>query len=187
MRNLFALVLSAMLITTSAGCRGTEPVSLTPYEFGVLVREKGCETAEAAVKRQSDPELFLGIMYEIGLCRSKDPAEALVHYRASAQRGNDKAMYAFYVLSGRSDAPWTPKQREEHFGEAMEFLQRSAQLGNRDAAYALSVCLEFGACGLKKDLVESQRLQAFSQSSNQPNSSFNRDAQQQASPAVGAR
>ena len=179
MYKAIALVLSAIFCPALAGCSKAEPVPMTPHDLGILVRNEGCEKAETAVNRQTDPVLFLGIMYEAGLCRSKDPAKALDHYRLSARKGNDQAMYAFFVLSGRSDAPWTSQERKQHFGEAMEFLQRSAHLGNRDAAYALSVCLEHGACGLKKDLAEAQRLRAYSESKNQPNSSYMDSPQKQ--------
>jgi TPR repeat protein len=170
-----ASTFSCLLVGLLAGCEAQD-ASISPTDLGLLIHNRGCEKTEVAVARQSDPDILIGIMYEIGKCRPKDYMKALNHYRVSAQRGNDEAMYSFFVLSGRSDAGWTKEQQNERRNEAMEYLQRSAELKNWRAAYALSVCLEHGACGLQKDPERARAFKAIFDA-KKPNPTLNPDAQ----------
>ena len=126
---------SCLLAGLLAGCKAQES-RISPTDLGLLIHDKGCEKTEVVIARQSDPDILIGIMYEIGKCRPKDYMKALNHYRISAQRGNDEAMYSFFVLSGRSDAGWTKEQQTERWNEAMGYLRRSAELKNWQAALA---------------------------------------------------
>ncbi len=158
-----ALFLMPML-TFLGACSSHETSQMTSVELGILIHDKGCKAADETVSHQPDPDFFIGIMHETGMCRTKDYEKALDYYRRSSRRDNDKAMYSFYVLSNRADRGWDLKQQDARRDESMIFLQRAAQLGNPRAAYVLSICFEHGACGLRKDIVKANELKAFIES-----------------------
>lgn len=182
MRTSIAMTFAIAFFSISAGCQER---TLTPYEFGVLVRENGCKSAEQVAMRQADPDLYLAIMYDLGLCRKQDNAQALAHYLQSAKRGNDESMYSVFLGIAKKGSPKYP-QTDEEVKLAQHWLVKAGEKNNWRAAYVLQLCHEIGCWGLPIDLEKSKHYKAVMEK-YRPSQALNTDAQQQKLPAVGSR
>lgn len=158
MRISIAIAAAVTFFSTSAGC---QEQTLTPTNFGVLVRNKGCETAESAAMRQTDPDLYLGIMYDLGLCREQDNAKALEHYLQSAKRGNDESMYSVFLGITKKGSKEGYKKGEAE--QARYWLIKAGEKNNWRAAEVLALCYEKGCWDLPIDMEKSKHYKAVSE------------------------
>jgi len=170
MRTSIAMVFAVAFFSTSAGCQER---ALTPYEFGVLVREHGCGSAEQVAMRQPDPDLYLGVMYDLGLCRKQDDAQALSHYLRSAKRGNDESMYSVFLEIAKkgSKEGYKPGEAEQ----AQHWLIKAGENNNWRAAEVLALCYEKGCWDLPIDKEKTKHYKAVLEK-YRPNPSFNTDS-----------
>jgi TPR repeat protein len=123
-------------------------------------------------------------MYDAGICRQKNETKALEHYLKSAKRGNGEAMYSVFLYIAQKGTKEGYKSGEADL--AQYWLVKAGENNNWRAAEVLKLCYEKGCWGLPIDLEKSKHYKAVLEKYG-PNPSSNRDAQQQASPAVGAR
>lgn len=103
----------------------------------------------------------------------------------AAEAGDPEAMYSVFFRIAQKGSPEKP-QTEEEIKLAQHWLIKAGENNNWRAAHVLQLCHEVGCWGLPIDLDKSKHYKAVLEKYG-PNKSFNRDAQQQASPAVGAR
>lgn len=135
----------------AVGCKGN---ALTASEFGALARDSNCATVEAEVKKQTDPDFFLGIMYDDGICRKKDQNKALEHYLESAKQGNDEAMYSvFYEIAVKGKKE---RLKPSETKLARYWVIRAAKKDNWRAAMLLRDCYQHGCWFFPIDLEKSK-------------------------------
>lgn len=154
MRTSIPMIFAVAIFSTSVSCQER---ALTPYEFGVLVREHGCESAEQVAIRQPDPDFYLGIMYDLGLCRKQDDAQALSHYLQSARRGNDESMYSVFLEIAKKGSKDGYKSGEAE--RAQHWLIKAGENNNWRAAYVLALCYKKGCWDLPVDNEKSKHYQ----------------------------
>lgn len=102
----------------------------------------------------------------------------------AAEAGDSEAMYSLFLHIAQKGTREGYKPGEAD--QAQQWLLKAGELNNWRAAEVLALCYEKGCWGLPIDLEKSKHYKEVSVK-YRPNTSFNRDAQQQASPAVGAR
>lgn len=102
----------------------------------------------------------------------------------AAEAGDSEAMYSLFLHIAQKGTKEGYKPGEAD--QAQQWLLKAGELNNWRAAEVLALCYEKGCWGLPIDLEKSKHYKEVSVK-YRPNTSFNRDAQQQASPAVGAR
>ena len=102
----------------------------------------------------------------------------------AAEAGDSEAMYSLFLHIGQKGTKEGYKPDEAD--QALRWLLKAGELNNWRAAEVLALCYEKGCWGLPIDHEKSKHFKEVSVK-YRPNTSFNRDAQQQASPAAGAR
>lgn len=109
--------------------------------------------------------------------------EARLLERANA--GDVEAMYQLFLDIGKKGSPDHPLSKEE-IRLAKYWLDKAGEGNSWRAAFVLQLCYEKGCWDYPIDLEKSKYYQAIFEK-YRPNDSFNRETQQQALPAVGAR
>lgn len=102
----------------------------------------------------------------------------------AAEAGDSEAMYSLFLHIAQKGTKEGYKPGEAD--QAQQWLLKAGELNNWRAAEVLALCYEKACWGLPVDLEKSKHFKEVSEK-YRPNKSFNRDAQQQASPALGAR
>lgn len=124
---------------------------------------------------------FAFAFFLVGCVSANDESTNLVK---AAEAGDSEAMYSLFLNIAQRGTKEGYKPGEAD--QAKHWLLKAGELNNWRAAEVLALCYEKACWGLSVDLEKSKHFKEVSEK-YRPNTSFNRDAQQQASPAVGAR